>query len=106
MNCAYVLNPRFMPSAPCDLACPACGIRQSQVRDTRANTAGSQIRRRRTCLGCAARYSTYETLTPPSEYQAGRVEREKLESLLRGMLERLAVIGEEHPLPSSAEDIK
>lgn len=42
-----------------DVPCENCGLRQSRVVDTRGTISGS-VRRRRECLHCGARYTTYE----------------------------------------------
>lgn len=40
--------------------CPYCGYKQSEVVETRDSEDLNTIRRRRTCLACAKRYTTYE----------------------------------------------
>ena len=42
------------------LRCPACGQPALIVIDSRSNAAQSMIRRRRKCLACDARSTTYE----------------------------------------------
>ena len=42
------------------MKCPQCGFDNDRVTDSRASQDGSAIRRRRECLHCQARYSTYE----------------------------------------------
>jgi len=42
--------------------CPYCGYHDSKVIDTRSANEGSSIRRRRECLKCAKRFTTYETI--------------------------------------------
>ena len=43
------------------LRCPACHVRAGNtVVDSRANDDGSWVRRRRECLACQARFTTYE----------------------------------------------
>lgn len=44
------------------MRCPYCGTDDDKVVDSRAADEGSAIRRRRECLGCARRYTTYERL--------------------------------------------
>lgn len=42
------------------MRCPWCGRRQDKVVDSRPAEAGESIRRRRQCLACGRRYTTYE----------------------------------------------
>jgi len=42
------------------MRCPFCGVNNSKVIDSRETSDGGQIRRRRQCLGCEARFTTYE----------------------------------------------
>ena len=41
--------------------CPFCGADDTKVIDSRLVAEGNQVRRRRQCLTCAERYTTYET---------------------------------------------
>jgi transcriptional repressor NrdR len=47
------------------MKCPICGIDNDRVIDSRASHDGYAIRRRRECLGCQARYNTYERVDDP-----------------------------------------
>ncbi len=40
--------------------CPFCGHRETKVVDSRTTEAGDAIRRRRECLACSKRFTTYE----------------------------------------------
>jgi len=42
------------------MRCPYCGHEDSRVVDTRTTEEGSIVRRRRECLGCGRRFTTYE----------------------------------------------
>ena len=44
------------------MKCPYCGYRESKVVDSRPAEEGSSIRRRRECLQCEKRFTTYETM--------------------------------------------
>ena len=44
------------------MKCPYCGAEESKVIDSRPAEEGSSIRRRRECLSCAKRFTTYETV--------------------------------------------
>jgi transcriptional repressor NrdR len=42
------------------MRCPKCGCQDDKVIDSRASREGTTIRRRRECIGCGHRYTTYE----------------------------------------------
>ena len=44
------------------MKCPYCGFKESKVVDSRPAEEGSSIRRRRECLSCGKRFTTYETV--------------------------------------------
>ncbi len=44
------------------MRCPKCGSRSDKVIDSRQSRQGQSIRRRRQCLKCAYRYTTYEEI--------------------------------------------
>ena len=44
------------------MRCPYCGYRESKVVDSRPAEEGTSIRRRRECLSCERRFTTYETM--------------------------------------------
>lgn len=44
------------------MRCPYCGYQESKVVDSRHSEDGTSIRRRRECLSCQKRFTTYETV--------------------------------------------
>lgn len=66
------------------MKCPFCATSDTQVIDSRASDEGASIRRRRRCLGCDKRFTTYERveLALPSIVKRGgsraEYDREKL----------------------------
>jgi transcriptional repressor NrdR len=42
------------------MMCPACGVGETRVLESRVSDAGEAIRRRRECLDCHARFTTFE----------------------------------------------
>lgn len=44
------------------MKCPFCGFEESKVIDSRPTDEGERIRRRRECLKCAKRFTTYEII--------------------------------------------
>jgi transcriptional repressor NrdR len=69
--------------------CPFCGHSEDKVVDSREVSAGDSIRRRRECLSCHRRFTTYETIeTVPYRVVKKDERREKFdrEKLLTGLL--------------------
>ena len=71
------------------LKCPFCGYCESKVIDSRPTDEGERIRRRRECLSCLSRFTTYEVIetTPLMVVKKGGT-REAFDrnKLLQGML--------------------
>lgn len=44
------------------MKCPTCGFAESKVLDSRPTEEGGSIRRRRECLSCQKRFTTYERI--------------------------------------------
>ena len=44
------------------MKCPFCGSADTQVIDSRVSEPGDSIRRRRRCIACQKRFTTYETV--------------------------------------------
>lgn len=44
------------------MKCPGCGYAESKVIDSRPVTEGNSIRRRRECLACQKRFTTFEVI--------------------------------------------
>lgn len=71
------------------MKCPKCGIDDDKVLDSRSAREGAAIRRRRECLKCGHRYTTYEEINR-DEVQVIKqdgtrqtFERQKLEKAIR-----------------------
>lgn len=71
------------------MRCPYCGSTDSKVTDSRMTESGDAIRRRRECLSCSQRFTTFERLeeTPITIIKKGG-EREPFDrqKLLGGLL--------------------
>ncbi|MCP5461636.1 MAG: transcriptional repressor NrdR [bacterium] len=48
------------------MRCPFCSFMENRVVDSRLSQDGRAIRRRRECLNCHRRFTTYETLERPN----------------------------------------
>ena len=46
------------------MRCPFCGYEESKVVNSRPTDDGERIRRRRECLQCQKRFTTYEVMEP------------------------------------------
>ena len=57
-----------------DIKCPKCGHLTSKVVDSRGGSRADYVRRRRECLECAERFTTYECSDHPA-LAAERVKR-------------------------------
>ncbi|WP_066018432.1 transcriptional regulator NrdR [Endozoicomonas atrinae] len=68
--------------------CPFCGAAETKVIDSRLVAEGSQVRRRRECLSCIERFTSYETaelLMPRLVKRDGTREPFNEEKLRAGM---------------------
>ena len=71
------------------MKCPFCGHEESKVIDSRPTDEGERIRRRRECLKCGKRFTTYEIIeTVPIIVIKKDKSREAFDrnKLLRGLL--------------------
>lgn len=71
------------------MKCPMCGFEESKVVDSRPVDDGASIRRRRECLECRKRFTTYEvidTVRPVIIKKDGRREYFDKNKLLVGLL--------------------
>jgi len=70
------------------MKCPFCGYKEDKVIDSRETAGGVQIRRRRECLKCGKRFTTYEIVEKKSLIvvkKDGRREKFNEEKILRGI---------------------
>lgn len=72
--------------------CPFCNADDTKVIDSRLVAEGNQVRRRRECITCAERFTTFETaelVMPRLIKQKGEREPFNEEKLRAGMLKAL-----------------
>ena len=70
------------------MRCPKCSFREDKVIDSRSARNGDAIRRRRMCLQCGHRFTTYEEVVRAKlrvVKQDGRHEELSREKLTRGI---------------------
>lgn len=80
------------------MTCPFCGFKEDRVIDSRESKEGDSIRRRRQCLRCDRRFTTYER-TDEIPYMVvkkdGRREKFDRQKVLNGLLKAC----EKRPVP-------
>ncbi|MBP9900094.1 MAG: transcriptional regulator NrdR [Verrucomicrobiota bacterium] len=70
------------------MRCPKCGCQDDKVVDSRASREGATIRRRRECIACEHRFTTYEEVERPGMMivkRDGRREEFSKDKLLSGV---------------------
>lgn len=83
------------------MRCPFCGVQDTRVIDSRLANEGDHVRRRRECIACKERFTTFETaeLVLPRVVKRNGVREPFDENKLRsGMLRAL----EKRPVSSDA----
>ncbi len=92
------------------MRCPFCGERDTKVTDSRATDDGCSVRRRRECVKCGRRFTTYETVdrTPlivvKKEGSREAFDRNKiLTGLMRACEKRPVSVAELETLATSIE---
>ena len=81
------------------MKCPFCGFANDKVVDSRESKEAESIRRRRECLKCAKRFTTYERIDEIPYMvvkKDGRRERFDSQKILSGLLRAC----EKRPVPS------
>ena len=71
------------------MKCPFCGHLEDKVVDSRESKEGDAIRRRRQCLGCSRRFTSYERIDEIPYMvvkKDGRRERFERQKVLAGLL--------------------
>ena len=84
--------------------CPFCGHGETRVNDSRLAGEGRQIRRRRECLACGERFTTFETaeLVMPQVVKSDGTREPFDEGKLRGGMQKAL---EKRPVPADAVDV-
>jgi len=70
------------------MKCPFCGHAENKVIDSRISKDGKAVRRRRECLGCGKRFTTYEyveDILPMVIKKDGRREQFDRQKILSGI---------------------
>lgn len=69
------------------MKCPFCQCEEQKVTDSRDSAETNAIKRRRECLGCSKRFTTFETvdLTMQVRKRDGTYESFQLQKLIHGL---------------------
>lgn len=82
------------------MRCPSCGARETRVLDKRDSDDFAQTRRRRECLACLRRFTTYERpelsnlILVKKDGRRQEFDREKLRSSLQKACTKLPISAE------------
>ncbi len=94
------------------MLCPFCSCLKDKVIDSRMTKAGDSIRRRRHCLGCGRRYTTYERIDDipymvvKKDRRRERFSRQKvLQGLLRACEKRPVTMAQLQEMVTAAESL-
>lgn len=70
-----------------EVKCPYCGFEETKVTDSRNQVDSNSVRRRRQCLNCEKRFTTFESvdLTIQVKKRDGSFQEFKLEKLIEGL---------------------
>jgi transcriptional repressor NrdR len=95
---------------PCEMKCPFCGFENDKVVDSRESKEADSIRRRRECLKCGKRFTTYERIDEipymvvKKDGRREKFDRQKvLNGLLRACEKRPVPIGRLEQIVNEAE---
>ena len=92
------------------MKCPHCGFQESKVVDSRHSEDGTSIRRRRECLNCQKRFTTYETveslpiIVVKRDNSRQAFDRNKIMNGMSGACEKRPVTTQD--LESAVQDIE
>jgi len=85
----------------CPMKCPYCKVNSDKVVDSRSSADEMEIRRRRECLSCGRRYTTYERVAPSNLRvikKDGRRAPFDRQKIMDGLLKAC----EKRPIPTEA----
>ena len=85
------------------MKCPVCGFEDCKVLDSRPVNGGASIRRKRECIQCGKRFTTYETIEKPTVLV---VKKDQSRELFSHEKLRSGIIAACHKRPVSAAQIE
>ena len=84
------------------MKCPVCGFEDCKVLDSRPVNGGESIRRKRECIQCGKRFTTYETIEKPTVLV---IKKDQSRELFDENKIRSGILAACHKRPVSAADI-
>ena len=84
------------------MKCPVCGFEDCKVLDSRPVSGGASIRRKRECIQCGKRFTTYETIEKPTVLV---IKKDQSRELFDENKVRSGILAACHKRPVSAADI-
>ena len=84
------------------MKCPVCGFEDCKVLDSRPVSGGASIRRKRECIQCGKRFTTYETIEKPTVLV---IKKDQSRELFDENKIRSGILAACHKRPVSAADI-
>ena len=85
------------------MKCPVCGCEDCKVLDSRPVNGGESIRRKRECIQCGKRFTTYETIEKPTVLV---IKKDQSRELFDENKIRSGILAACHKRPVSAADIE
>ena len=85
------------------MKCPVCGFEDCKVLDSRPVNGGESIRRKRECIQCGKRFTTYETIEKPTVLV---IKKDQSRELFDENKVRSGILAACHKRPVSAADIE
>lgn len=85
------------------MKCPVCGFEDCKVLDSRPVSGGASIRRKRECIQCGKRFTTYETIEKPTVLV---IKKDQSRELFDESKIRSGILAACHKRPVSASEIE
>ena len=86
------------------MICPFCGEDNDKVIDSRASDGGLVIRRRRECLDCAKRYTTYERVERTARLMVIKKDGTRVAFDPQNVLRGIQAACGKRPVPEDVKD--
>ena len=85
------------------MICPYCGQDNDRVIDSRASEGGVLVRRRRECMACERRYTTYERVEKTARLMVVKKDGSRVPFDQQNLLKGLQAACGKRPIPEQAK---